>query len=331
MKIAKKKQFTFIEVCSGCGGLSTGFTNKGFKPIFLNEINKKFCETLKANHPLTEIKNNSMEDIDLTPYVNNVDILMGGVPCQSFSQAGKRKGLEDERGNLVLSFIKMINKLNPKIFLIENVKGLATHNNGETLKYILQKINSIGRYNTTSKVLNANDYGVPQKRERMIIIGVRTDITKKYDFPKPNDYKPILADVLTDCPSSEGFEYDEYKYNIMKQVPEGGCWVDLPLETQKEYLMKSFNSGGGKRGIAKRLDMNKPSLTLLTSPSQKQTERCHPIETRPLQILEYARIQTFPDDYIFKGSLSQKYTQIGNAVPVKLAEALASSIRSVLE
>jgi DNA (cytosine-5)-methyltransferase 1 len=316
----------FIEVCSGCGGLSYGFINKGFEPIFLNEINKTFCQTLEANHPNVNIINKSMEDLDLEPYVNKVDLLMGGVPCQSFSQAGKREGLNDKRGNLILTFINMINKLKPKVFLIENVKGLKTHEKGKTLETILEKINNIGCYKTHFKVLNANDYNVPQKRERMIIIGVKNNIKKDYQFPKPFDYKPTLKDVLEDCPKSEGALYDEKKFKVLDLVPEGGCWVDLPEKIQKEYMMKSYFSGGGKRGIAKRLDMNKPSLTLLTTPSQKQTERCHPKETRPLQILEYARIQTFPDNYIFKGSLNKKYMQIGNAVPVKLAESIAESI-----
>ena len=117
----------------------------------------------------------------------------------------------------------------------------------------------------------------------------------------------------------------------MKLVPEGGCWVDIPDDIARQYMGNSYDSGGGKRGILKRLDMKKPSLTLLTTPSQKQTERCHPIETRPLQTLEYARIQTFPDNYKFSGSINQIYKQIGNAVPVKLAEALASSILKLLD
>lgn len=331
IKIKKKKRPSFIEVCSGCGGLSSGFINKGFKPIFLNEIDKTFCDTLETNHPHTKIINGSMEDLELEPYINNVDVLMGGVPCQSFSQAGKRKGLMDKRGNLILTFIKMITTLKPKVFLIENVKGLKTHDKGKTLETIIEKINDIGNYTTQFKVLNSNDYNVPQKRERIIIIGVRNDITKIYEFPVPLEYKPILKDVLENCPISEGWEYDEKKFKVLDLVPEGGCWVDLPVKIQKEYMMKSYNSGGGKRGIAKRLDMNKPCLTLLTSPSQKQTERCHPKETRPLQILEYARIQTFPDNYTFKGNMAQKYIQIGNAVPVKLAEVLADSIKNILK
>jgi DNA (cytosine-5)-methyltransferase 1 len=142
--------------------------------------------------------------------------------------------------------------------------------------------------------------------------------------------KPVLRDVLENCPESPGFSYNDEKTRLMKLVPQGGCWVDIPVNLQKEYMGNSYISGGGKRGILKRLDMDKPSLTLLTTPSQKQTERCHPIETRPLQILEYSRIQTFPDSYIFFGSINQQYKQIGNAVPVNLAKAMAQSISKVL-
>lgn len=311
----------FIEVCAGAGGLSTGFINKGFKPIFLNDINKDCCNTLKENHPNIKIINDSMNNIKWEEY--ECDILMGGIPCQSFSTIGKRKGLQDKRGTLMLDFISIILRVNPKIFIIENVKGLLTHDKGNTLKTILKKIKG---YNIKHKILNANDYGVPQKRERLFIIGVRQDIEKEYTFPSPQQYKPILKDILLDCPESEGLKYNQKKFNIMQQIPEDGCWIDLPINIQKEYMKNINISTGGNRGILKRLSMNKPCLTLLTSPSQKQTERCHPIETRPLTIREYARIQTFPDNYKFCGSLMNQYKMIGNAVPIKLSEQIAMSI-----
>jgi DNA (cytosine-5)-methyltransferase 1 len=125
--------------------------------------------------------------------------------------------------------------------------------------------------------------------------------------------------------------YSEEKKEIMKLVPEGGCWVDLPEDIQKKYMGKSLLSGGGKRGIARRLSMNEHCLTLTTSPCQKQTERCHPIETRPFTVREYARIQTFPDTYVFEGGVGNQYKQIGNAVPVKLAFAMATQIKDFLE
>lgn len=319
----------FIELCSGAGGLSKGFIQCGFKPILLNDIDKYCIETLKKNHPNVTIINKCMKEIDLNLY-KNIDILMGGVPCQSFSYAGKRKGLDDMRGNLLLEFIKIVKNICPKIFIIENVKGLYTHCNGTTFKKIYDEIENTNNYNIYCKVLNSNDYGVPQNRERLFIVGVSKNIKKEFKFPEKLEYKPVLRDVLENCPTSDGIEYSEKKKKLFELIPEGGCWVDLPLEMQKTYLGKSFESGGGKRGILKRLHMDKPCLTLLTSPSQKQTERCHPIKTRPLQILEYARIQTFPDDYKFYGSLNQKYKQIGNAVPVKLAYHLAKEIKKLL-
>lgn len=334
----------FIEVCSGAGGLSLGFINKGFKPILLNDIDKSCISTLKENHKDVEIFTKSFTEIDTDLYEHKVDLLMGGVPCQAFSQSGKRKGLEDSRGNLILEFIELIKKLSPKVFLIENVKGLFTHSKadpsapggkapkGDTFRQILDTIHSIDKYDVYHKVLNSNNYDVAQKRERLFIVGVRRDLNKVFSFPTPLEYKPVLRDVISDIQDvkSEGYTYSREKYEIMRMVPEGGCWVDLPVDIQKSYLKKSYNSGGGKRGIAKRLSMDKPCLTLTTSPAQKQTERCHPVETRPLNIMEYRRIQSFPDDYIIKGSVLQRYKQIGNAVPVKLAEHMADTIKKIL-
>tara|TARA_B110000971_G_scaffold181477_1_gene188251 strand:- start:1928 stop:2929 length:1002 start_codon:yes stop_codon:yes gene_type:complete len=326
-----KTTFKFIEVCAGAGGLSTGFINQGFEPILLNDSDKYCIETLNTNHPNTNIFKGSMLDIKLEEFSkSDVDVLMGGVPCQSFSQAGKRQGMNDDRGKLIIHFIKMIDIINPKVFLIENVKGLLTHNKGETLQFVLDEITKLKKYKVTYKVLNANNYSVPQNRERLIIVGVRNNIDTVFNFPEEHNYKPILKDILLNCPISPGIEFNKDKCEIMKLIPEGGCWINLPIELQKSYMGNSYYSGGGKRGILKRLDMNKPSLTLLTTPSQKQTERCHPIETRPLQILEYARIQTFPDNYKFAGSLNQQYKQIGNAVPVNLAKAIATEILNVL-
>jgi DNA (cytosine-5)-methyltransferase 1 len=325
------KLYTFIEVCAGAGGLSKGFIDYGFVPLLLNDTNKYCIETLKLNHPKTNIVKGSMVELDLEKYKGiNIDVLMGGVPCQSFSQAGKRKGVADDRGKLIIHFIKMISILNPKMFIIENVQGLVTHDKGKTLQFVINEITKIGKYIIKYKVLNSNDYSVPQNRKRLIIVGVNNSLNKTFCFPTPHEYKPVLKDVLDNCPESPGAVYKKEKYDIMKLVPEGGCWVDIPEPIAKEYMGNSYNSGGGKRGILKRLDMKKPSLTLLTTPSQKQTERCHPVETRPLQTLEYARIQTFPDDYKFAGSINQIYKQIGNAVPVNLSRAIAQQVIEVL-
>jgi DNA (cytosine-5)-methyltransferase 1 len=325
-------QPTFIEVCAGCGGLSSGFIKAGFKPLLINELQKTFCETLRKNHPGVLVKEGTMVDLDLKPYKGRVDILQGGVPCQAFSQAGERKGLEDPRGKLIVQFNKLINDCEPKMFLVENVKGLTTHEKGDTLKNILKLFENNGKYKIYHKVLNAKDYDVPQKRERILIIGVHSSITKEFTYPEKSKNIVLLKDVLTDVPESPGVSYPESKANVMKLVPQGGCWVDLPADIQKAYMgEKGLAAGGGKRGMARRLSMNEQCLTLTTSPCQKQTERCHPLETRPLNVREYARIQTFPDSYTFAGSVAKQYMQIGNAVPVNLAYAMAKHIKQFLE
>jgi DNA (cytosine-5)-methyltransferase 1 len=326
------EQPTFIEVCAGCGGLSSGFIEAGFKPLLINEIDKTFCKTLRKNHPGVNVVEASMVDLDLKSYKGKVDVLQGGVPCQAFSQAGERKGLDDPRGKLIVQFNKLINDCEPKVFIVENVKGLTTHNKGETLKGVLSLFENNGKYKVYHKVLNAKDYEVPQKRERILIVGVHSSISKTFTYPEKSKKIMVLKDVLSNVPPSIGAIYPEHKANVMKLVPQGGCWINLPQDIQKSYMgEKGLAAGGGKRGIARRLAMNEQSLTLTTSPCQKQTERCHPIENRPLNVREYARIQTFPDSYVFEGSMGNQYKQIGNAVPVKLALAMGKQIKQFLE
>lgn len=320
----------FVEVCAGCGGMGSGFLGVGFDPLLINEVDAPCCATLRKNHPehADKIRHCSMEDISLKGM--SVDLLMGGVPCQAFSQAGERRGLEDPRGRLLLDFNRLVGEGRPKAFLIENVRGLATHNKGKTLAAVLGLLENQGDYRVYHKVLNSFDYEVPQKRERMIIVGVRGDLNKEYNFPAPAQRRLVLRDALRDVPDSEGVQYSDKKKKVLELVPEGGCWVDLPEDVKREYMGNAINSGGGMRGFARRLKMDEPSLTLLTCPSQKQTDRCHPKETRPLTVREYARIQTFPDSYEFCGTVMQKYKQIGNAVPVRMAHHLALSLLEIL-
>jgi DNA (cytosine-5)-methyltransferase 1 len=333
-KIIDDKQYikySFIEVCAGGGGLSSGLMKSGFIPVLLNDNNSDCCKTLKHNHPDANVICGSMDKIDYSSYIGKVDLLTGGVPCQSFSQAGLRKGLEDPRGDLMLKFIDILNLIKPKLFMIENVKGLLTHENGETIKKIINALNKNNLYNITYKCLDASKYDVPQKRERVFIVGVLKSINRSFEFPEESANKKVLKDVLVDVPISSGLKYNQEKQDLFKMIPQGGCWINLPENLQKEYLGNSYNSGGGKRGILHRLSMEKPALTLLCTPSQKQTERCHPLEERPLTIREYARIQTFNDDYEFIGSINSQYKQIGNAVPVELAKHMGKSLISLLE
>jgi len=321
----------FIEVCAGCGGLSLGLMEAGWEPILLNEIDKTCCETLRENHPEVEVIQKSMTDLNVEEYRGRVDLLTGGVPCQSFSQAGLRRGLEDERGGLIMEFARLVDECEPKIFMIENVKGLITHQGGETIRLVKEHLSRDGNYKVHHKLLKAVEYGVPQKRERVFIIGIHRSMEREWKYPEPTNERKVLRDVLVDVPESPGYSYPERKREIMEMVPEGGCWVDLPEEIQEEYMGASLHSGGGKRGIARRLSMDEPCLTLTTSPCQKQTERCHPTETRPLTIREYARIQTFPDSFVFKGTVAKQYKQIGNAVPVKLANVIGIALIEYLE
>ena len=321
---------TFIEVCAGGGGLSAGLIKSGFIPILLNDNNSDCCKTLKHNHPGVNVICGSMDKIDYSQYINNIDLLTGGVPCQSFSQSGLRKGLDDPRGDLMMKFIEILNLIQPKIFMIENVKGLLTHDSGKTIQKIITELNKSNLYTISYKCLDASKFNVPQKRERVFIIGVLKSINTSFEFPNENSTKKLLKDVLYDVPISNGAIYNEKKINLFKMIPQGGCWINLPENLQKEYLGNSYYSGGGKRGILYRLSMEKTSLTLLCTPSQKQTERCHPLEERPLTIREYARIQTFDDSYEFIGSLNSQYKKIGNAVPVELAKYMGNSLLKLL-
>lgn len=175
-------------------------------------------------------------------------------------------------------------------------------------------------------MLNAWDFGVAEKRERMILVGIRNDLNITYQFSKNHTYKPVLRDVLKNVPKLPGQGYSETKKKVLAQVPAGGYWRDLPENIAKDYMRKSYYSGGGRTGMARRLSWNEPSLTLTTSPSQKQTERCHPEETRPFTTREYARIQSFPDDWKFAGGIGSIYSQIGNAVAVNFGKDVALSI-----
>jgi DNA (cytosine-5)-methyltransferase 1 len=315
--------YNFIEVCSGAGGLSSGLIEAGLIPLMLIEIDKNCCLTLRKNHKNALIVNKSMTEVNYDQYIEKTDLLTGGMPCQTFSQAGNRKGLEDTRGNLFLEFIKLIHKLKPKMFMIENVWGLITHDKGKTFKYILTLLNG---YKVKYKLLNSAHYGVPQKRKRVLIVGTKDGYNNRdFEYPQHTEQK-MLRDVLTDVPVSECAKYNAEKIRLFKLIPPGGCWTSLPVHEQKKYMGKSFTSGGGKRGILRRLSIDEQSLTILCSPSQKQTERCHPVEERPLTVRESARIQSFPDSYVFIGSMSSKYKQIGNAVPIKLAKAMGEEI-----
>ena len=317
-----------IELFAGAGGLALGLEHAGMECLLLVENDKKACQTLKNNRPEWNVICEDIRKIDFSSYHDQIDLVSGGFPCQAFSYAGKRLGMEDTRGTLFYEFARCLKEVRPKMFLAENVKGLLSHDKGKTLETILSVFESLG-YGLCYQVLNASYYGVGQKRERLIIIGIRNDLkdTLSFSYPKPSAHQTTLREALKDCPIGEGATYSERKKKVLDLVPPGGCWIDLPKEIARDYMGKSFDSGGGRRGIAKRLSWDEPCLTLTTSPSQKQTERCHPDETRPLTVREYARVQSFPDDWEFYGSIYDQYRQIGNAVPVEMARRIGIEIQ----
>lgn len=331
--------FSTIELFAGAGGLALGVENAGFNTLACLEIDKDACDTLRKNRPNWRIIEDDIANIsklDLEEVFSlkkgELDLLSGGAPCQAFSYAGKKLGLEDARGTLFYHYAIFLQKLQPKMFLFENVRGLLSHDKGRTYRTITKIFEDTG-YTIQKKVLNAWYYGVAQKRERLITIGIRNDLLGKiyFEFPKPHDYKPVLRDVLLDCPKSEGASYSEYKQKIYDLVPPGGYWRDIPEDIAKEYMKSCWNMSGGRTGILRRMSLDEPSLTVLTSPSQKQTDRCHPIESRPFTIRENARCQSFPDSWEFCGGIGSQYRQVGNAVPVNLAYEIALKIKEALE
>lgn len=318
--------YKVIELFAGAGGLALGMEMAGLEKEALVEIDKDCVNTMKYNRPKWKIIHNDIKNIDFSNM--KADIVSGGFPCQPFSYSGKKLGFEDTRGTMFFEFARCIKEVQPKIILAENVEGLLRHDNGNTLKTILNVLNELG-YKTKYKVVNSLNHGVAQKRKRLIIIGTKEEY--EFEFPVENERIKTLRDVLKNVPDSDGMKYSEKRKKILDLVPPGGCWVDLPIEIQKEFMGKSFFSGGGKRGMARRLSWNEPCLTLTTSPSQKQTERCHPDETRPFTVREYARIQSFPDNWEFKGTISSQYKQIGNAVPVLVGKALGEQLIKCLD
>ena len=332
------KKYKSIELFAGAGGLALGLEMAGFKHIGLVEFDKHAANTLKLNRPhwnvlCEDIEKVALRDLEKEFGINKyeLDLLSGGAPCQSFSYAGKRLGLEDTRGTMFYHYATFLKKLQPKMFLFENVRGLLTHDKGKTFKTIYDIFEEQG-YQVKYSVLNALDYGVAQKRERLILVGIRKDLSKNinFEFPKKHKKQLVLRDILKDVPESECAKYSMEKQEIFKLVPPGGYWKDIDSNIAKIYMKKSWFMGGGRTGILRRLSLDEPCLTVLTTPQMKQTERCHPIEVRPFSIRENARIQSFPDDWEFTGTVASKYKQIGNAVPCNLAKDIGLSIKKAL-
>ena len=333
------RQYNSVELFAGAGGLALGMSLAGFHHVLLNEFDTSACNTLKTNKPNWNVIEGDVRHIDFTPLRGKVDFLSGGFPCQAFSYAGKQAGFNDTRGTLFFELARAVKEIRPLVFMGENVKGLISHDEGRTFDTIRNTIKELGYTLVDPRVLKAIMYQVPQKRERLILIAIRNDVAYKVQFHWPTPFYRVLtlrdalhkSDIFdTDVSETIGFSYPEKKKQVMALVPQGGNWRDLPEDIAKSYMGGSWLLGGGKTGMARRLSLDEPSLTLTCSPCQKQTERCHPTETRPLSVREYARIQTFPDYWQFQGTVAAQYKQIGNAVPVNLAWAIGRSLIRLL-
>ena len=318
---------TAIEIFAGAGGMALGLEKAGFEIKALVEIDKKAASTLRKNRPKWNVLDKDVREVNFKKFRGKIDLVSGGFPCQPFSHAGNKLGFDDVRGTVFYEFARAIKEIRPKMFVAENVDALIRNDDGKTLEIIIDILQSFN-YSVHYRVLNALDYKTPQKRKRVIFVGLSKNM--KFQYPKPHKNILTLRDALKKTPKSHGAGYSAEREKILKKVPPGGSWVDLPVPLQKKYLGKSFFSEGGKRGMARRLSWDEPCLTLTCSPSQKMTDRIHPDETRPFTVREYARIQTFPDSWKFEGSMYSQYKQIGNAVPVKFATAIGKSLYNSL-
>lgn len=346
---------------SGAMGLDQGLEKAGIHLLAVCEFDKACRRTITANRPdiglIGDIWNYSSEDIRAAAGLkstDDIDIIVGGPPCQAFSTAGARRGFADARGNAFLRYIDIILELRPKYCVIENVRGLLSapmvhtpHSErgedwspdpeekpGGALFHVLQLLRA-GGYGVSFNLYNAANFGVPQSRERVIMICSRDGAKVphlmpthsqdgSFGLPKWKTLREAFAGL--DPKAGDHEEFPEDRLRFYRLLSSGQYWKHLPKELHREALGGSLDSGGGKTGFYRRLDWDKPSCTLVTSPTMPATDICHPEENRPISVQEYKRIQQFPDDWIVCGSLTDQYKQIGNAVPVGLGEAVGRTI-----
>lgn len=339
----KNRQYTFIDLFTGAGGLYRGFADAGLKHLLSVEMWNPAIETLKNNYPQIElyegdIRTLSGEELKKILKKEKCDIVVGGPPCQGFSTIGKRLA-KDPRNELVFEFIRVVNELKPKLFIMENVKGLLSANNGIMRGLIIQEFEQIG-YKTISQVLCADDYGVPQHRQRVFFFGIRDDLSTDHEirFPEPKRKKVNVGEAIMDLLGKENQipNHIPMKHNstVTKRIhciPEGGGIPKEGLPDDVAYGSRSDYANNKLKNFShvyKRLDRNKPATTMVPG---HNAFPLHPVADRSLTVREAARIQTFPDDVVFYGSRQEQCIQVGNAVPVKLANALAKNALRILK
>lgn len=342
---------------SGAMGLDLGLEQAGIETLLVSEIDKFCQETIRHNKPeipiLGDIRDYTARDIRNILGIGTsqtIDLVSGGPPCQAFSTAGRRKGFEDQRGNVFLKYIDLISELQPTYAIIENVRGLLSaplihrphhlrgknhppltpdEQPGGALNHIIQRLETAG-YSISFNLYNAANFGTPQIRERVVMLCSRKGImpylepthapTDAFKLPLWKTFKEGIKGL--NASQAEYIPFPEKRLKYYRLLQSGQYWKHLPEELQKQALGNAYYSGGGKTGFLRRLAWDKPSPTLVTHPAMPATDLAHPEELRPLSVQEYKRIQQFPDDWTLCGKTIDKYRQIGNAVPIGLGEAI---------
>jgi DNA (cytosine-5)-methyltransferase 1 len=319
-----------VSLFSGCGGLDLGLELAGVHVAVCVENDLAAQATLKANRPgvvlFDDVRTVTGQQLRAAAG-GHVDILAGGPPCQSFSTIGHRGSTTDERGQLLMDYLRILKQLRPECFVMENVNGIlsSVRNDEPLFPWLLTRLRKLG-YNVAWWQLNAANYGSPQKRIRVVIAGSRTSQIRQ---PQMRPGLATLREAILSLEANPGecARFTPRVAAVLERVPAGGDWRDLPTKIQNEAMGNANRKSGGLTSYYRRLSYDRPSPTLMTSPVQRATTLCHPVATRPLSIAEYARIQGFPDDWQFCGSTAAKYRQIGNAVPVQLAEAIGNILK----
>lgn len=352
----------YLSFFSGALGLDFGLEKAGLVPLAVNEFDPKICRTIRANRPRLRLYDFDIRRLNATLLCRDLGInrgelfaIVGGPPCQAFSTAGRRLGLNDDRGNVFLHFIKLILDLQPKYAIFENVRGLLSaplqhrphelrgagyppltqdEKPGGALLHILNLLEG-GGYSTTFTLYNSANYGVPQIRERLIFFASREGAAIPFI---PATHSETGTDGLLrwrtvrhaikkyQRSAGECGKFPEKRLKYFNMLKAGQNWRDLPASVQRVAMGESWYANGGKTGFYRRLAWDKPSPTLVTRPTMPATALCHPQEPRPLSVREYAAIQTFPESHIFMGNLDDQYRQIGNAVPPLFGEAIGKHI-----
>ena len=334
-----KEKPKMVSLFSGCGGLDLGFETAGFDIVWANDFDSDAQAVYRLN--IGEIDGRDILSVGEED-IPDCDILTAGFPCQPFSNAGNRKGVHDSRGMLYKECLRIIEKKMPKVIVFENVKGLLSTKYIDGRKLVdvivedLSNMNGMG-YNVDYKLINASDYGVPQNRQRVLFIGIRKDLNIDFVFPKKMDKKGLtVGDILNipdDVPNQVDWPLSPQAMEMIEYIPEGGSWKDVPYEHLAPRFrkirdnMKKYHSPNFYRRFARN-----EICGIMTASAQP--ENCgivHPVENRRFTIREVARIQTFPDDFIFiddnMKNITAMYKVIGNAVPVKMANAIATAIK----